>query len=94
MNWIRSSIRARISVVKSIGLRPAALNFEAKRVKVDFPTWMVQSLDNEARKLDVTRQSLNKLWLADKLEHALKCPPNTRAERRFWNLSVRWMISI
>ena len=47
-------------------------NLEAKRVNVDFPTWMVQSLDNEARKLGVTRQSLIKLWLADKLEHALK----------------------
>ncbi len=47
-------------------------NLEAKRVNVDFPTWMVQSLDNEARKLGVTRQSLIKLWLADKLEHAFK----------------------
>lgn len=42
---------------------------EAKRVNVDFPAWMVQSLDREARKLGVTRQSLIKLWLADKLEH-------------------------
>ena len=47
-------------------------NLEAKRVNVDFPTWMVESLDNEARKLGVTRQSLIKLWLADKLEHAIK----------------------
>ncbi len=44
-------------------------NLEAKRVNVDFPTWMVQSIDNEARRLGVTRQSLIKLWLADKLEH-------------------------
>lgn len=43
------------------------LNVEAKRVNVDFPTWMVESLDREARKLGVTRQSLIKLWLADKL---------------------------
>jgi len=47
-------------------------NLEAKRVNVEFPTWMVQSLDNEARKLGVTRQSLIKLWLADKLKHVLK----------------------
>jgi hypothetical protein len=40
---------------------------EAKRVKVDFPAWMVESLDREARKLGVTRQSLIKMWLADKL---------------------------
>ena len=41
---------------------------EAKRVNVDFPNWMVEQLDREARKRGVTRQSLIKLWLADKLE--------------------------
>lgn len=40
----------------------------AKRVNVDFPTWMVRSIDREARRLGVTRQSLIKLWLADRLE--------------------------
>lgn len=39
----------------------------AKRVNVDFPTWMVQSLDQEATRLGVTRQSLIKMWLADRL---------------------------
>jgi hypothetical protein len=48
------------------------LNIEAKRVNVDFPAWMVESLDREARKLGVTRQSLIKLWLADKLERISK----------------------
>ncbi len=47
-------------------------NLEAKRVNVDFPTWMVESLDRESRKLGVTRQSLIKLWLADKLEQISK----------------------
>jgi len=40
---------------------------DAKRVNVDFPAWMVESLDREARRLGVTRQSLIKLWLADRL---------------------------
>ena len=40
----------------------------AKRVNVDFPAWMVDSLDREARRLGVTRQSLIKLWLAEKLD--------------------------
>ena len=40
---------------------------EPKRVNVDFPAWMVDSLDREARRLGVTRQSLIKLWLADRL---------------------------
>ena len=48
------------------------LNLEAKRVNVDFPIWMVQAIDNEARKLGVTRQSLIKMWLADKLEQVTK----------------------
>ena len=43
------------------------LGAQAKRVNVDFPTWMVHSLDREARRLGVTRQSLIKLWLADRL---------------------------
>ena len=39
----------------------------AKRVNVDFPAWMVDSLDREARRVGVTRQALIKLWLADRL---------------------------
>lgn len=41
---------------------------EAKRVNVDFPDWMVRSLDREARRVGVTRQALIKLWLAERLE--------------------------
>lgn len=44
---------------------------DAKRVNVDFPVWMVRSLDREAERLGVTRQSLIKLWLADRLEQAV-----------------------
>ena len=40
---------------------------QLKRVNVDFPEWMVHSLDREARRLGVTRQSLIKLWLAERL---------------------------
>ena len=41
-----------------------------KRVNVDFPTWMIDSLDKEANRLGVTRQSIIKVWLAERLEHA------------------------
>ncbi|CAM5274483.1 type II toxin-antitoxin system BrnA family antitoxin [Corynebacterium variabile] len=41
---------------------------EQKRVNVDFPVWMVAALDAEARHLGVTRQSIIKLWLAERLE--------------------------
>ena len=39
-----------------------------RRVNVDFPAWMVDSLDREASKLGVTRQSVIKVWLAERLE--------------------------
>ncbi len=43
-------------------------NQEQKRVNVDFPVWMVESLDREARHLGVTRQSIIKVWIAERLE--------------------------
>jgi hypothetical protein len=43
-------------------------NQEQKRVNVDFPTWMIASLDKEAKHLGVTRQSIIKVWLAERLE--------------------------
>lgn len=41
---------------------------EQKRVNVDFPVWMVESLDREATRLGVTRQSIIKVWIAERLE--------------------------
>jgi hypothetical protein len=41
---------------------------EHRRVNVDFPTWMVESLDREAGRLGVTRQSIIKVWIAERLE--------------------------
>ena len=43
-----------------------------KRVNVDFPVWMIESLDREASKLGVTRQSVIKVWLAERLEATSK----------------------
>ena len=41
---------------------------EQKRVNVDIPVWMLNSLDQEASRLGVTRQSIIKVWLAERLE--------------------------
>lgn len=41
---------------------------EPRRVNVDFPAWMVAALDREAERLGVTRQSVIKVWIAEKLE--------------------------
>ena len=51
----------------STAMRP---NREQKRVNVDFPLWMVDSLDREASRLGVTRQSIIKVWIAERLEKA------------------------
>jgi hypothetical protein len=45
------------------------VNQEQRRVNVDFPTWMIDALDKEARRLGVTRQSVIKVWVADKLQN-------------------------
>lgn len=45
-------------------------NQDARRVNVDFPSWMVDELDREARRLGVTRQSIIKVWLSERLEQA------------------------
>ncbi len=41
---------------------------EQKRVNVDFPVWMIQLMDKEAKKIGVTRQSIIKVWIADRLK--------------------------
>jgi hypothetical protein len=41
---------------------------EQKRVNVDFPVWMIHRLDREARRLGVPRQSIIKIWIAERLE--------------------------
>ena len=41
---------------------------DQKRVNVDFPVWMIQLLDQEAKRLGVPRQSLIKVWVAERLE--------------------------
>ena len=42
-------------------------NQSQRRVNVDFPVWMIESLDKEASRIGVTRQSIIKMWLAEKL---------------------------
>jgi hypothetical protein len=41
---------------------------EVKRVNVDFPLWMIRKLDKEARRLGVPRQTIIKVWLAERLD--------------------------
>jgi hypothetical protein len=41
---------------------------EVQRVNVDFPVWMVSSLDAEAARLGITRQAVIKTWIAEHLD--------------------------
>jgi len=41
---------------------------EQKRVNVDFPVWMIHDLDKEAKRLGVARQSIIKIWIAERLK--------------------------
>ncbi len=61
-----------IDITQSLNLTKAKrVSQEQKRVNVDFPTWMIESLDREAGILGVTRQSIIKIWLAERLEQAV-----------------------
>jgi len=56
------------NIVKHLDLsRAKRPNQEQRRVNVDFPLWMIQSLDKEAKRLGVPRQSIIKIWLAERL---------------------------
>ena len=57
------------NITKALDLSKARRALQAqKRVNVDFPIWMIESLDKEASRLGVTRQSIIKVWLAERLE--------------------------
>ena len=49
--------------------RAKRTNEEPRRVNVDFPAWMIHSLDKEASRLGVTRQSIIKVWISERLGH-------------------------
>jgi hypothetical protein len=68
-----------VDITASLDLSNAKRVLQAhKRVNVDFPTWMIDSLDREARKLGVTRQSVIKVWLAERLEESASNLPLQR----------------
>ncbi|TDT36535.1 hypothetical protein DES49_3099 [Halospina denitrificans] len=56
-------------VVDDLDLSTARrVNQEQKRINVDFPSWVVEELDREAARIGVTRQSIIKVWLVERLE--------------------------
>jgi hypothetical protein len=57
-------------VIDEFDLSTATRPNRQKRVNVDFPVWVVEALDREADRLGVTRQSIIKVWIAERLEKA------------------------
>ncbi|WP_039989255.1 type II toxin-antitoxin system BrnA family antitoxin [Paraglaciecola arctica] len=55
------------------------INYKQKRINVDFPEWVVNSLDREASRIGVTRQSIIKMWLVERLE-AQEANKNTKTD--------------
>lgn len=59
----------REDVVDDLDLSTARrVNQEQKRINVDFPAWVVEALDREASRIGVTRQSIIKVWLVERLQ--------------------------
>ncbi len=48
--------------------RKVRMGEEVQRVNADFPRWMVDSLDREAKRLGISRQAVIKFWIAEKME--------------------------
>jgi hypothetical protein len=46
--------------------------YEQKRLDLDFPVWMIEALDREASRLGISRESIIKVWLAERLEQLAK----------------------
>ena len=60
-----------VDIVQDLDMTTARRpNQRQRRVNVDLPVWMIASLDKEADRIGVTRQSIIKLWLAERLEQA------------------------
>ncbi|MBN1360384.1 MAG: hypothetical protein JW993_07325 [Sedimentisphaerales bacterium] len=48
--------------------RATRVNQEQRRVNVALPSWMIHALDKEAGRLGVTRQSVIKVWISERLK--------------------------
>ncbi|RFF27888.1 MULTISPECIES: type II toxin-antitoxin system BrnA family antitoxin [unclassified Wenzhouxiangella] len=60
---------AKEDILEDLDLSTARrVNQEHKRINVDFPAWVVESLDREATRIGVTRQSIIKVWLVERLQ--------------------------
>lgn len=68
-NFDKKFDRGEQDIIDDLDLSTARrVNQEQKRINVDFPAWVVESLDREAARIGVTRQSIIKVWLVERLK--------------------------
>ncbi|SDB61053.1 hypothetical protein SAMN05660653_03165 [Desulfonatronum thiosulfatophilum] len=68
-NFDKKFDQAKEDIIDDLDLSTARrVNQEQKRINVDFPAWVVESLDREAARIGVTRQSIIKVWLVERLK--------------------------
>ena len=61
--------QGKVDIIDDLDLASARrVNQKQKRINVDFPSWVVESLDREAARIGVTRQSIIKVWLVERLK--------------------------
>ncbi|MEX0373631.1 type II toxin-antitoxin system BrnA family antitoxin [Spiribacter roseus] len=71
-------------IIDDLELKTARrVNREFKRISVDLPAWVVESLDQESARIGVTRQSIIKVWLVERLraESVNTLPPTETTSR-------------
>ncbi len=59
-----------LSTARRFAAGEERLDLTPTKVNIDFPRWMVEGLDQASDRVGVPRQSLIKMWLAERLQKA------------------------
>jgi len=65
-------ITEHLDTTKSMKLEEFEKTIKTKKVNVDFPENILKLLDQEAKTIGVTRQSIIKMWIAQRLKEEQK----------------------
>ena len=55
-------------IIQYFDLENATCPNQVRRVNVDFPSWMITTLDAQARRLGISRQAVIKTWISDRIK--------------------------
>ncbi len=68
----QEDISSYLDETKSTKLADFDKTIKTKKINVDFPENILIQLDQEAKKIGVTRQSIIKVWIAERLKEEQK----------------------